>query len=96
MPVPAKVTSNSKWPVKLDRLKSISASKDSWMRANGSLKNSSAASKGSLNIVSLNPTPFVVAIPLPVVKQEPQWADIDAPILAPPGILVPTLLLHIS
>lgn len=92
MPVPLKVISNSKWPVKFERSKSISTSKESCINDTGSLKNSSAAVKGSLNIESSNDTPFVVKTPVPVVKQDPQLADIVEPTLAPPGRLVLSLL----
>lgn len=66
MPDPLNVTSNSKYPVKFDRLKSISASKESCINFRGSVKNSSAALMGFLNIESSNET-FVVATPVPVV-----------------------------
>jgi hypothetical protein len=48
--------------------------------------------KGFLNIESSNDTPLVVKTPVPVVKHDPQLADIVEPTLAPPGRLVLSLL----
>jgi len=47
---------------------------------------------GFLNTESSNETPFVVTTPLPVVKQDPQFADIVDPTFSPPGSFVDSLL----
>lgn len=48
---------------------------------------------GFLNTESSNETPFVVTTPLPVVKHDPQFADIEDPILTPEGSFVASFLI---
>ena len=47
---------------------------------------------GFLNIESSNETPFVVTTPLPVVKQDPQFADIEDPTVTSEGSFVASFL----